>query len=269
MKGRMDNMKKEFYRLMLGLTNNSFYNSIIKEFTNKRVSKILIPSFSKTFGINAEELARPYSDYKSLSDFFSRELKEGARQLSEMENDVVSPVDGVISEAGTVTEDMSFPVKGKKHSLKTMLGLEEAVNRYAGGEYCVFYLSPKDYHRIHAPYYGTVLRRWALGKYSEPVNALGFHFGKEPLATNYRLVTEMKHDGGRMAIVKVGALNVNSIHPVHVDKAVVEKGREMAYFSFGSSVVLLFEPGTVAIKEELKGKVTPVKQGETIGVWRG
>lgn len=258
-------MKKNMYRLMLELTHNRFYNTLIKQAAGHALSKSAIRPFAKTFRINEEELEKDLNEYRSLSDFFTRELKTGSRPVSKSADDIVSPVDGVISEAGELTEGGLLTVKGRTHSLKTMLGLKSAADRYARGHYVVLYLSPKDYHRIHAPFAGMVKKRWALGGYSEPVNDLGFKYGREVLATNYRLITEIAHDGMFMAVVKVGALNVNSVHPSHV-ASFVEKGEEMAYFSFGSSVVLLFEPDTVKLHEHIVSGVVPVKQGETIGI---
>lgn len=251
---------------MLELTHNPLYTVLLKRFSQGKLSRRVIPSFSKAFNINEEEIEKHVSQFESLSDFFSRKLKEGSREISESARDIVSPVDGVLTEAGKITKDKSFFVKGHRHSLKTMLGLDTSVKRFAEGDYCVLYLSPKDYHRIHSPCKGKITGRWALGKYSHPVNALGFRFGKEPLATNYRLITELKHDEKHVALVKVGALNVNSVHPVHVEES-IDKGDDMAYFSFGSTVVLVFERNSVRFHERvLQGELT-VKQGETIGTW--
>ncbi|WP_416149275.1 phosphatidylserine decarboxylase [Salipaludibacillus sp. HK11] len=259
-------MKKNIYKLMLELTHNRLYTAILKRFTQLKVSKLLIPSFSRTFHINEAELARNLPEYDSLSDFFSRELKEGSRFIGDDKNEIISPVDGVIKDAGKITKDTDFFVKGKKHSLKTMLGIDSAVNRYANGNYCVLYLSPKDYHRIHSPSDGVIIHRWALGRYSEPVNSMGLHYGIEPLATNYRLITEMVHKDNRMALIKVGALNVNSIHPSHL-KNKVEKGEEIGYFSFGSTVILLFEKNSITFNSEVIEGELNVKQGESIGKW--
>lgn len=260
-------MKKEMYKLMLELTNNPLYSKLLKGFVSTRLSKPFISSFAKVYGVNQGELMRAVSEYNTLGDFFTRELKAGVRELPENEKEVVSPVDGLLTESGKIGEDLSFYVKGKPYSLKTMLGIKSAINRYEQGDYFVFYLSPKDYHRIHSPFSGDVVKRWALGKYSEPVNEMGKFYGKEPLASNYRLITELIHQGKRMAMVKVGALNVNSIHPIHVGDSLL-RGEEVAYFSFGSSVVLLFEPDTLVINDEVKQGDVTIKHGESIGHWK-
>lgn len=251
---------------MLELTSNPVYSRILKGFVNTRLSKPLISSFAEIYGVNKEELLHELREYDTLGDFFTRELKKGVRSLPQSEKEVVSPVDGLLSESGEISDDLYFYVKGKPYSLKTMLGLESTIKRYENGTYFVFYLSPKDYHRIHSPFEGNVIKRWALGKYSEPVNEMGKFYGKEPLASNYRLITEFSFSGKRMAMVKVGALNVNSIHPTHVGDS-INRGEEVAYFSFGSSIVLLFEPDMLEIKEEVRYGDTPIKHGEAIGKW--
>ncbi|CJA99751.1 Phosphatidylserine decarboxylase proenzyme [Streptococcus pneumoniae] len=132
-----------------------------------------------------------------------------------------------------------------------MLGNEERATRYAGGTYMVIYLSPSHYHRIHSPLSGSVTERFVLGRKSYPVNAAGMEYGKEPLSKNYRSVTEVSSDGEHMALVKVGAMFVNSIELLH-ERDTVQKGEEMAYFTFGSTVVLLFEKDMIEVVQELK-----------------
>lgn len=259
-------MKKNLYKLMLELTHNRMYSNSIRKFTQLKVSKWIIPSFARTFNINEEEMAINLKGYASLNDFFSRKLKEGSRTVSSSVQEIASPVDGVVKDVGQITEDKQFHVKGKAHSLQTMLGLDSAVERFKNAEYCVLYLSPKDYHRIHSPCQGNVNKRWALGTYSEPVNAMGLHYGKEPLATNYRLITELTHRDRHVAIIKVGALNVNSVHPSHQENS-LEKGEEMAFFSFGSTVILLFEANSMVFNKSMMHGETVVKQGESIGTW--
>ena len=90
----------------------------------------------------------------------------------------------------------------------------------------VIYLSPSHYHRIHSPLSGSVTERFVLGRKSYPVNAAGMEYGKNR-CQNYRSVTEISSDGEHMALVKVGAMFVNSIELLQRDT--VQKGEEMAY----------------------------------------
>ncbi|WP_147802975.1 archaetidylserine decarboxylase [Alkalicoccus halolimnae] len=255
-------MKKETYRLIMDLTHNPFYTSVLKGFASSCWSKPFIRRFSNTYGINIAEAGKPIEEYKTLQEFFSRSLKENSRPVSPVKNSVVSPVDGYLTAAGNIEAQDTFTVKGKVHDLYTLLRREDKVNRYSGGTFGVFYLSPQDYHRIHSPLDGKVISRWALGEYSEPVNSLAFKFGVQPLASNYRLITEISTAFGYVCIVKVGALNVNSVYYTHLNSQ-VEKGEEFAGFSFGSSVIVLFEPGRIALNKE-EGAF--LRQGEVFGL---
>ncbi|WP_096188314.1 phosphatidylserine decarboxylase [Evansella halocellulosilytica] len=255
-------MKHKLYRSMLELTHNPLYTLILRKFVKSNVSKHLNRSFSNVYGLNVDEMEKELSQYRSIHDLFIRKLKSDSRPVSNEKNSIVSPVDGELSELGTIKGDATFTVKGKIYDLKTMLGLPNTASRYIGGTYMLFYLSPKDYHRIHSPVSAVVQKRYALGKYSEPVNQLGLLLGDSPLAKNYRFITELSSDGMNMAIVKVGALNVNSVHLSHLDHY-VEKGEEIAYFSFGSSVILLFEKNSIHLTDKQRNPRS-VKQGEGI-----
>ncbi|UCZ54439.1 phosphatidylserine decarboxylase [Bacillus shivajii] len=255
-------MKRKMYRTMLELTHNPIYTLLLRRFVQSNASKHLNRSFSNAYKLNEDEMEKQLVEYTSLHDLFIRRLKSESRPISQEENSVVSPVDGQLSELGKVSSEASFTIKGKEYDLKTMLGLPETAKRYVNGTYMLFYLSPKDYHRIHSPVHGQVTKRYALGKYSEPVNQLGLLLGDSPLAKNYRIITEVISGCKKIAVVKIGALNVNSVHMSHLNET-VEKGEEMAYFTFGSSVILLFEEGAIRLTEE---QACPryVKQGETI-----
>ncbi|SDY49992.1 phosphatidylserine decarboxylase [Evansella caseinilytica] len=256
-------MKKRLYKNMVELTRNPLYTKMLKTFTASKLSGRLNRSFVKVFDIDQNEMERELHHYRTLNELFVRKLKSGVRPVTADEKTIISPVDGLLSQIGTINETATLRIKNKDYRLSTMLGFEKAVKRYSGGIFMLFYLSPRDYHRIHSPMNGKVVKRWALGKYSEPVNQWGLLFGDQPLAKNYRLITELEANNKRMAMVKVGALNVNSVHPVHL-KETVEIGEEMAYFSFGSTVILLFEKGMIhPIFDETTVNYA-IKQGQKI-----
>jgi len=210
-----------------------------------------------------DEVEREKEDFRTLHELFVRKLKQGARAIHDDENSVCSPVDAVYEDNGMISSDAIITVKGKDYSIEEMLGNKDELQKYIGGKYVLLYLSPSHYHRIHAPISGEVINRWSLGKKSYPVNQLGMKYGKAPLSKNYRLITELKHSKGTIAVVKVGAMFVNSIELTH-NGSYLEKGEEFAYFSFGSTVVLLFEKDTFQLREDLKPH-TEVKYGEALG----
>ncbi|PLT31007.1 phosphatidylserine decarboxylase [Peribacillus deserti] len=236
-------MLRTFYRSLIELTNGRITSGALRRFSQSTLSRFLIPSYVKLYKLNIDEVERNVNEFPTLHDLFIRKLKGEARVIHPDSQSVVSPVDGVLEDMGEIHPDKQFIVKGKKYSIEEMLNDSEVLEKYIGGSYMVIYLSPSHYHRIHSPVNGEVTKRWLLGKKSYPVNAWGMKFGRDPLSKNYRIITELRHAGGHISLVKVGAMFVNSIVVTHSEKE-VRKGEELAYFSFGSTVVLLFEKDT-------------------------
>ncbi|MBB6282937.1 phosphatidylserine decarboxylase [Geobacillus subterraneus] len=259
-------MRKWLYRLFIELTNHSLSSKLLASFARSRLSAPLIPSYAKIYHINQEEMEKSLKNYQTLQQLFVRRLKAGTRPVDADEHAVVSPVDAVIEEMGTIQETSEMMVKGKPYSIAEMLGSAEAAQPYVNGFFFILYLSPSHYHRIHSPISGVIEKQWTLGCKSYPVNRLGLKYGRRPLEKNYRLITEVTADGKRMAIVKIGAMFVNSIELTHKGDRLV-KGEEMAYFSFGSTVVLLFEQGSFTPDPRIAAPM-PIKVGERLGYWR-
>lgn len=252
---------------MIELTNGPVTSKLIKRFTKSKFSRRLIPLYMKFYNISSHELGIAPKQYGSLQQFFIRELKDGARVIEKGERMIISPVDGVIEDWGPITNETEMMIKDKPYSIHEMLGKESLAKDYVGGNFVLLYLSPAHYHRIHAPYSGKIMTKNVLGKKSYPVNRLGLRYGKSPLSKNYRLATEIRADHGKYALVKVGAMFVNSIEWTN-PKEFVEKGEELGYFSFGSSVVLLFPKGFMELNRELE-KGTTVYMGTPIGIIKG
>jgi phosphatidylserine decarboxylase len=255
-------LRRTLYRLFIELTNGRFTSYILRKFAQSRLSAFIIPSYARVFQIQQEEMEKELKSYRTLHELFTRRLQEGKRPIDAEPRSVVSPVDGVLEDYGPIKEEKEFIIKEKRYSIIDMLGNEKNAEPYKGGTYMVLYLSPSHYHRIHSPLSGTVLRRFTLGKKSYPVNKLGLKYGKEPLSKNYRVVTELNCEGKHVAMIKVGAMFVNSIELLH-ERESVQKGEEMAYFTFGSTVVLLFEKGAIEVNPFLK-KSQSIRVGERL-----
>jgi phosphatidylserine decarboxylase len=251
------------YRLLIELTNRKTTSYLIASFTRSKISRFLIPSFSKVYQIDHTEMEKSIKEYKSLHEFFTRKLKIDARSIISEPLAVASPVDAELQDIGTISANYTFLVKGKNYSLSEMLGGTEIANKYLNGTFLIFYLSPSNYHRIHSPISGKIINRREIGSASYPLNTYGLRYGKKPLSSNYRMITEIDNNGASIAMVKVGAMFINSIELLNTGME-VNKGDEMAYFSFGSTVVLLFEAGTFepTIANHV---ITQVRVGECIG----
>ncbi|MFI8493425.1 phosphatidylserine decarboxylase [Peribacillus butanolivorans] len=259
-------MYQSFYRILIELTNGRYSSGILKHFSQSRWSKPLILFYVKTFNLNQQEFGKDLKTYNNLHELFTRHLKREARPITVESSAVACPVDGVLEDAGEIRADKKIVVKGKVYSIEEMLGDALFLEKYIGGKYLVLYLSPSHYHRIHAPISGSVVKRWTLGKKSYPVNKWGMKYGKEPLSKNYRTITELQNEAGCLAMVKVGAMYINSI--VITDESNhLEKGQEFSYFSFGSTVVMLFEKNSYQLDENLSIPAD-VRVGEKIGYMR-
>lgn len=256
-------MLSTLYRILIELTNGRLTSGLLKRFATSRLSRFIIPSFAKVYNLNLLEMEKGLPEFSTLHDLFTRRLKPDTRIQDSSANTVTSPVDGVLEDFGIISKSNEIKVKGKIYSIGEMLGSEAVLNKYLEGSYMVIYLSPTNYHRIHSPVSGEIIEQWTLGKKSYPVNKLGLRYGRRPLSKNYRRISEIKHENGHIAVVKVGAMFVNSIEMVH-EGSKINKGDELAYFTFGSTVVLLFEKNTFTLSPEL-APPTPVIVGQKLG----
>jgi len=209
--------------------------------------------------INLGEAANPDPfSYPSFNAFFTRALKAGARPIAGGEHDLVSPVDGTLSQLGHVRDGQLLQAKGMHYTAGALLADEAAAARYDGGGFACIYLAPYNYHRIHMPLAGRLTAtRYVPGQlYS--VNAATARTVPNLFARNERVVCEFDTELGPLAVVMVGALFVGSIETVFAGEinpprtrgglvTCVEtgvgrqfaRGEELGRFNMGSTVVLL------------------------------
>lgn len=256
-------MRAAVYRLIIELTNGPISSAAIRRFANSNISKLFIKSYAAVYKINLDEMLQDIQSFPNLHSFFTRHLKEGARKIDMSADSVVSPVDGVIEDSGDIMASKEIIAKGKSYSISEMLGGTLQAEKYEGGTYIIIYLSPSHYHRIHSPISGKVIDSYSLGKKSFPVNRLGLKLGDSVLAKNFRVVTEIASEKTTVAMVKVGAMLINSVIVTNSKKE-WGKGEEAAYFSFGSTVILLFQKGAF-VPNDVVRSCGEIRMGETLG----
>jgi len=196
--------------------------------------------------------------YPSFNAFFTRALRPDARPLAGSERDVVSPVDGTLSQSGAIRDGQLLQAKGMHYTVDALLADESAAARYAGGGYACIYLAPYNYHRIHMPLAGRLTAtRYAPGQLFS-VNAGTARVIPGLFARNERVVCEFETELGPLAMVLVGALFVGSIETVYAGEinpppirggavrsiatglgTQFARGAELGRFNMGSTVVLL------------------------------
>lgn len=257
-------MKTTFLRLLTELSSRKFVSQLTGKFAKSSLSKFLVPKFAKAYGIRIEDAEKNIEDYTSLNDFFTRRLKAGSRPLDPDPQALLSPVDALITGMGSIQSGQIVNVKGQDYTIEQLLNHSPRIVNYKNGFFFVLYLSPKDYHRIHSPVTGKINEKeHILGKVY-PVNDFGLQHMNRVLSRNERLVTYVQHQHGEIAIAKVGALNVSSIQYVDASISELERGEELAFFEFGSTVVLLIETGTFTPLDTLEVG-TLVQMGQSLG----
>lgn len=118
-------MKKTLFKYFVELTGNPVASSLLKSVTTSRLSQPLIQPFSSTYRINEAEMEHPIHHYNSLQALFTRQLKEGSRQVDVASNTIVSPVDGVLSGVGKINADQAFLIKNHQYRLNDIMGTEK------------------------------------------------------------------------------------------------------------------------------------------------
>ena len=156
----MNQRTELFIALQRVLPKHALSRLVAKLAESKRpwVKNLLIKRAIKTFDIDMQEAASAnLEDYESFNAFFTRELKSGARPLPRGKKAVVSPADGVISQAGKIEKNRLLQAKGIDYSLNHLVGDSNQGSQYENGTFATIYLSPKDYHRVHIPADGQLL----------------------------------------------------------------------------------------------------------------
>lgn len=258
-------MRKYLFKQFVELTGNPIFSSTLRAFSKSRLSHPIVRPFVKTFGIKTEEMEYPLSHYKTIHSLFTRKLTVDVRPIDQSPTTLASPVDAIVKDMGRISLEQTFYIKDQEYRLTDILGDEKKATTYQNGYFYVLYLSPKHYHRIHYPIKGKLISRYALGEKSFPVNDLGIRFGNNLFSTNYRIMSELITYYGKINFIKVGALNINSIDLINTATD-FDKGEELGYFSFGSTVILLLEHH--ADFQPIIEPGSEVIVGQAIGKWQ-
>lgn len=261
-------MLEGLLRAMTELSSRKWISRLTGRFAQSRGSRLFINRFASMYGIKVEEAEKPLHQYSTLNEFFTRRLKPGSRIVHAEPGMIVSPVDALITGSGPIKSGTIVNVKGQDYTIEELLNRSPRVENYGEGYYIVLYLSPTDYHRIHTPVDGRILEREHIPGKVYPVNDFGLRRMRRVLSRNERLITYIKHDSGEVAVVKVGAMNVSSIRYTEPLQNTAVKGSELAYFEFGSTVVLLMEDDTFVPRSDLQSGLK-VKMGEQLGKLMG
>ena len=227
-------------------------------------------------------------DYPTFNSFFTRLLKPELRPIVQGAQAIACPVDGAISQIGSIQQDQLFQAKGFYFSLSALLGggSDSWASAFVDGHFATFYLAPKDYHRVHMPMAGVLRETIYIPGKLFSVNTLTTESIPQLFSKNERLVCLFETTAGPMAVILVGAMLVSSIQTVWSKDQVItskiikntiynntqpesmialERGAELGHFRMGSTVIVLFPKDKMRWSEELQPSDT-VRMGQLLGI---
>jgi len=250
------------------------------------ITTAIIRDFIRRYGVNMAEAAQPDpAAYKSFNEFFTRALRDGARPLAQAGQ--VCPVDGAISQFGPIQGDQIFQAKGHHYSSRALVGGDAALAaKFDNGHFATIYLSPRDYHRIHMPCAGRLVRMVYVPGDLFSVNPTTARGVPGLFARNERVVCEFETAHGPFVLVLVGATIVGSmatvwhgvVNPQRTgelrewrygpEQPPIElaQGAEMGRFLLGSTVVLLYPAGPLLFNPDWQPGGA-VRLGEAMANW--
>jgi phosphatidylserine decarboxylase len=227
----------------------------------------VLGTFARALGIDLAEAELPLVEYGSVNELFVRRLRPGARSWPHDAATIAAPVDGIVGQHGEITGGTLIQAKGREYSVLALLRSEEEATRVEGGSFVTIYLSPRHYHRIHAPCSGAIPSARHIPGALLPVNMPGVQHLAELFPRNERVICNIDGPLGRAAVVAVGAYNVGRISTAFDEEWAgrggsvsnrrdaaaetrrydpprpVQQGDEIMAFHLGSTVVALFERG--------------------------
>lgn len=253
------------------------------------IKDLFISKFIQQFNVNMDEAERQTPDaFENFNDFFTRELKPGARPINDNSNAIVSPADGAISQLGSIENGRVFQAKGHDYSLIELLGGQsKTADAFMGGQFATIYLSPKDYHRLHMPVTGTLREMIYVPGDLFSVNQTTAENVPRLFSRNERVVAIFDTELGPMSLVLVGAMIVAGIETTWAGRItpfdrkvrsiryptkgesqqplIIEKGEEMGRFFLGSTIVMCFAKDKIHWLEDMTAE-RPLRLGESIGL---
>lgn len=226
---------------------------------NPKFQNFINSTYVRMMGLDMSEFKSAES-YTSLNELFTRHFVT-MRTFSAEANTVISPCDSLITEWGTIQDTRALQIKGMSYDVNAFLGEhidDSSKEVIRNGSFVNFYLSPRDYHRYHAPMDMQVLKVVHIPGKLYPVNIPTLKNKVDLFIENERVVLEcLSVRGKRFFLVLVGALNVGKmevafepkiqtnttlISSIYAYKNLhLKKGDDFGCFKMGSTIIMLCE----------------------------
>ncbi len=256
----------EFFKLTIGHLPRKKLTHIAGWLAHQKrptfMAKYLVKWFQKKFDINLNEATKSLHEYQCVADLFTRDLKPHLRPISAQT--FIHPVDGKLIDGGLIYQDQLFQAKNQYYSLSELIDNTSISQKLIGGRLLTYYLSPQDYHHIHAPTTTTVITTKKLGHDLWPVNQWSLLTHAKVFIHNERVVIQCQLHQKDLFIILVGAVVVGQIllHFSTESSAQIKKGQRIGTFNMGSTVILIYGPGLINENQSIESG--SVKFGEAL-----
>jgi phosphatidylserine decarboxylase len=219
------------------------------------------------------------TQFRSMHDCFTRELKDGARPVDARPDVLVSPCDAIVGACGEIAGTRLYQAKGFPYTLEDLLGDRGLVEAHRNGRYVTLRLTSSMYHRFHASHDCRINEVIYISGDTWNVNPIALKRVERLFCKNERAIvrTTLKADGQAVTLVAVAAILVASIRLNCLDaplklghrgpnvmacNAEYRKGDELGWFEHGSTIIV-FAPEGFALADNIRDGAT-VRVGEPL-----
>lgn len=281
-------MSEKIFSLLESLIPQHFISRFMGRLGNchwRWFKNFFIQTFINLYHVNMSEALEPDpKKYATFNDFFTRALKPTARTIVAGDNEIACPADGFISQIGQIANGKIFQAKNFYCDLKQLLAdSNELTALFQNGNFVTVYLAPKNYHRVHIPYTGTLRKMIYVPGKLFPVKVRSVNYVPNLFARNERVISFFETEAGPMAVILVGAMIVGSIETVWAGEITpskshqiqewnyenssikLSKGEELGRFKMGSTAIVLFGPNHVTWTPTLQPEYE-VRLGQLLGI---
>lgn len=278
----------ELFILLQYILPHHLLSRLVGKFAeSKRLKNLFISGFIKRYKVDLScAKVQDINDFKNFNTFFTRELQDGVRPIADETGAIVSPADGVVSQLGRISENQLVQAKGRNYSSEDLLaGDIKMAQLFREGNFATIYLSPRDYHRVHMPIAGTLLKTIYVPGRLFSVNHATAEAIPNLFARNERFVCLFQTELGPMALILVGAMIVAGIESIwsgqvcpmggkkeissidysnHHPAIELARGEEMGRFRLGSTAIVLLPYGVMTFDSALEA-ASPIVMGQLLG----